>query len=412
MILSFRCPPQLKNKIDEIVFSGLYPDFSSFCIAALENQLLLEQAHSKAGGQAISVVPNTGSNDAAPSAYERPKKTAASHSQKRKRHQKPDLQSRSSPADLRVSGDGGDLKSEHGLQLISSHVSSDLTLARLDAQPPFPLPSMFADMFQPDREIPVDRWLFGQYNRLLPAKISLRALAVISMEGRDSLLLEEVAQRIAEEASRFGSYLHLIDRRFGNHRDDALATAFPELGIEGQKGRLRYQNHFVGHTVRGEQGGLLVGLKLAVIQVIKNKPHILPTVAGWEFARLPNPLLDAEATSDHPKRMSDEESAYLLNHIRQHVPVELFAYRVTLSLILEGRNTPELLNQVLARNLSPGKDPQSEQDLVSTQRTGVLGRMTDLGLVARERQSTRIIYHLTPDGRKFLDEIEAILSKT
>src|SRR5436853_1441001 len=138
-------------------------------------------------------------------------------------------------------------------------------------------------MFRLDEDIPLERWLFGQYNRLLPAKISLRALAGIAMEGRDELQLNSAAPRIAEVATRLGDYLRALDRRFGTHRDDALATAFPESGLEGQKGRVRYQNQFVGHTVKGEQGGLLVGLKLAIIQVHRNKPYILPTLAGWGF---------------------------------------------------------------------------------------------------------------------------------
>src|SRR5436309_3303815 len=42
MIVSFRCPPELKARMDELVHAGLYADFSNFCVAAIENQLLLE----------------------------------------------------------------------------------------------------------------------------------------------------------------------------------------------------------------------------------------------------------------------------------------------------------------------------------------------------------------------------------
>jgi DNA-binding transcriptional ArsR family regulator len=279
-----------------------------------------------------------------------------------------------------------------------------LSLSRLDDKPPFSFPSILADVFQAQKMIPIERWLFGQYNRLLPAKVSIRVLAVISMEGKDSLALGAVAPKIAEVASVLGDYLRLLDRRFANHRDDAIATAFPDGGVEGQKGRVRYQNHFVGHTVKGEQGGMLVGLKLAVIQVHKNKPYILPTIAGWDFARLANPIFDSPI-GQNPPRLGREEVSFLLQHIKENVPVELFAYRVILSLVSQGENTPELVNQHLVRYITPGKNPQNEQDFISTQRNGVLGRMTDLGLVNRERQGTRITYQLTPEGKKFLNEI-------
>ena len=47
MILSFRCSPEVKDRIDALIESGVYPDFSTFCMVALENQLILEEADSQ-----------------------------------------------------------------------------------------------------------------------------------------------------------------------------------------------------------------------------------------------------------------------------------------------------------------------------------------------------------------------------
>lgn len=408
MILSFRCPPMLKERTEALIATGLYSDFSAFCVAALENQLLLEEAHSNAKGRGVPLETQTLRQGGISSGKRLAKGETVREGRKRRDMSRTGAPSSSSyipplPLDGRAT-----TKESNEPHLVGTQtISPDLVLAHLSAEPPFALPSVLSDVFQTDQEIPVERWLFGQYNRLLPAKVSIRALAVISMEGKDALTLEAVAPRIAEAAAHFGSYLQSVDRRFSYHRDDAFATAFPELGVEGQKGRVRYQNHFVGHTVKGEQGGLLVGLKLAVIQVIKNKPHILPTTAGWEFARLPNPLLDTPI-SEGLARLSGEEIEWLLRRIMEHVPVELFAYRVILSLVSEGRRTPESLNQGLALHLSPGKKLSDEEDFVSTQRTGVLGRMGDLSLVGRERQSTRMTYYLTPGGKIFLDKVGSI----
>lgn len=404
MIISFRCPPIIKEQVDSLIAKELYPDFSAFCVAALENQLLLEDTHASPLAEGVSVVTQRRLQGALPP-RELPKKSNKPRGPRR------DLESSGAPVSsaFLLREDEGEAATEsHQMEpVVCSLISPDLALARISGEPPFSLPSTFADVFHGSDQIPPDRWMFGQYNRLLPAKVSIRALAAVSTEGKDALLLGAVAPRIAEVAAKLGDHLRSLDRRFANHRDDALATAFPDGSIEGQKGRVRYQNHFVGHTVKGEQGGMLVDVKLAVIHVIKNKPHILPTVAGWDFARLINPLLDVPV-SETVSRFSGEEVAFLLRHIREHVPVELFAYRVMLSLISEGKSTPELVNQGLAKYLSPGKKIEDEQDFLSTQRNGVLGRMADLGLVSRERQGKRISYHLTTAGEKFLDEVGPI----
>lgn len=397
MLITFRCPPELKDGVDALIRVGLYPDFSAFCRIAIENQLLLEQSQEAHPRR----TPSPGETTL------RAKKEISGRRRGKGLRDRTMSRNPETAAGLLEAGStqfGQQLSNLIGPDaaiMIGSMVSSLFGLHSLPVKPPLPLPNTYRDIFEADQIVPVERWLFGQYNRLLPAKVSARALASIATEGKEALMLELAAPRIAEAASAFGEYLRSLDRRFGSHRDEALVIAFPEAGTEGEKGRLRYQSHFVGHLVRGEQGGLLVGLKLAVIQVHKNKPHIIPTPAGWEFARLPNPLLD-EPVSEVPSRLGAEEISFLVRHITEHVPTELFAYRIMLALIAEGLNTPESVNHGLARYLAPGKSLEEEADFVSTQRGGVLGRMGDLGLVSRERQGTRIVYHLTAGGNEIL----------
>lgn len=409
MIISFRCPPKLKDQIDALIAKGLYPDFSSFCVIALENQLLLEKESSLSSGQEKTLKNRIPLSEKQSSEESSEKKYCAKPKKERSNNE---VQS-SLLAPVALPGTineriGAAERQKVELELPNApFIPAELNLNRLNGELPFSLPSMLSDVFQPDQIVPIERWFFGQYNRLLPAKVSIRALAGISLEGKDSLALTAVAPRIAEIAGSLSEYLRFLDKRFANHRDDSFATAFPDRGSEGQKGRVRYQNHFVGHTVKGEQGGMLIGLKLAVIQVVKNKPHILPTTAGWAFARFPNPILDEPANQNSP-RLSKDEITFLLKHIRINVPIELFAYRVILSLIDKGKNTPELVNQNLARYVTPNQNLENKQDFIATQRNGVIGRMTDLGLVNRERLGTRITYHLTPDGGKFLEDVGMI----
>jgi hypothetical protein len=189
------------------------------------------------------------------------------------------------------------------------------------------------------------------------------------------------------------------------HRDDALATAFPEKGPLGQKGRLRYQNHFVGHLVRGEAGGLPADLKLARVESRKGRPWIAPTAPGWEFARLANPVLDNTNGGSPPARFNSEEVAFLLQHIRATVPPEVFAYRVVLSLIRRGDRTPDQLTGGLTPYLPEGWTVATEKDFIATQRTGAIARAADLGLIQRQQQARHITYRLTAAGEHFLAEV-------
>lgn len=382
MIVTFRCPPHLKEQADALISSGKYPDFSTLCVIALENQILLEETH-KESSTLIG-------------------KNLLENNPRKKTHQKTEIEG-TNQAHIQF-----DDTTKGGNKI---EIPSVFLLTSIPKEPPFELPSSGADIFRPHQEVPINRWIFGQYNRLLPAKVSIRALSIISKEGKGNLALDLVAPRIAECAAELGEYLRALDRRFLHHRDDALATAFPEKGTEGQKSRVRYQNHFVGHMVKGEQGGLLAELKLAVIHLIKNKPHIIPTNAGCEFARFSNPVLDAMG-AEFTTRFGPEEIKFLLQHISKNVPVELFAYRVILSLIANGMNTPEAVNQGLSPYLSNGKKFEDELDFISTQRGGVLGRMIDLTLVDRVRKRTRISYYVTPTGKEFLDRVGTIKCKT
>lgn len=396
MIISFRCSPGIKARVDELVTANLYPDFSTFCVTAIENQLLLEESATGDVQRAEETNPTTRLAKASAGAKT---KRPVKHGRGR------EDQAAASLPQPREFGNGQDegAHTAPNAEVQRLRPLSEMAVALVSKNPPFALPSAGADIFEKTHAVPVDRWLFGQYNRLLPAKVSVRALAVVSQQGRNSLVLDTVAPKIAELAAGLGDYLRVLDQRHARHRDDASATAFPTLGAEGEKGRVRYQYHFVGHTARGEQGGMLVALKFATVQVIKNKPHILPTTAGWEFARIANPILDGTPGVDAPT-LSAEEVAFLLRHIKEQVPVELFAYRVVLSLISEGDITPKAVNQGLARHLGPGKIQANEEDFLSTQKNGVLGRLSDLGLVDRLRKGTSITYCLTPEGKVFLDE--------
>ncbi|MGB7602722.1 MAG: hypothetical protein WBM24_20635 [Candidatus Sulfotelmatobacter sp.] len=266
-------------------------------------------------------------------------------------------------------------------------------------------------------DISVDRWIFGQHNKLLPVKATCRALArLMSAEGQTNLALAKTASEIASEAVKLGDYFRYSDERLCAHRDDAMSFAFPfSDSPNGDKSRLRYANQFVASlTKQGTLAGLPIELKL-VNRDQSRTPQILLTEAGWLFAMMRNPILDDHnnQTSKHQlfstggvilgqrRRFSDEEIEFLLAHIRDQVPAEAFAYKVVLEAIAQGANTPDKLDDALEEYLPKRDEKPFTRAFLTTQRAGVVSRMADLGLIHRIRDGIKVTYTATAKTFEF-----------
>jgi hypothetical protein len=265
-----------------------------------------------------------------------------------------------------------------------------------------PLPN---DTFVTGQEVPVDRWIFGQHNKLLPAKATCRALANLLLRdsaSREGIPLENAASEIALEAAMLGDFLRHIDKILEGHRDDALAFAFPYSNSRnGDKSRLRYANQFVASL---SKNGLLTGLPVELKLVNRNysrTPRLLLTEAGWNFAKLLNPILDAEQPVASP-RFSGEEVEFIIQHIKEHVPAEDFAFRCVLDAVTEGATKPEALDDSLERFLPKRVDKPYKRAFLTTQRAGVVSRLIDLGLMQRLRDGINVNYSLTEKGSEYL----------
>jgi len=278
-------------------------------------------------------------------------------------------------------------------------------LAKLKRKPPLKLAGLPSDVWRIGQRIPIKRWIFGQCNKLLPAKASARAMANLTLEERADLRLPQVPARLAEAAGELGVYLHWLDKQRGYKREVALATGFPGTSQGQEKGRLRYANQFVASlNGRGEVSGLLVDLKLASIEREKDDVRIRLTEVGWDFAAEPNPILDGERARNE-NRFSEKEIKLLLSHIATSVPVEAFAWFAILSSIREGHRTPTDVDNFLNRYRKDSVDEQISDDYVSTQRSGAVSRACDLGLLRRIRSGVRISYELTERGGEYLDRL-------
>ena len=278
-------------------------------------------------------------------------------------------------------------------------------LEGLPGSPRFKLAECPADVWIAAQQIPIDRWIFGQFNKLLPAKANARALARFVVDDNGSPDLKTVAAKLSDEAERLGDYLSYLDSKQGRTRDDSLATAFPTSNSSSEKSRDRYSNQFVANfNGKGEISGLLVDLKLINLERKKDFIHLRLTEPGWTFAVMRNPILDDDNADPH-ERFSEEEVAFLLNHIAQDVPVEAFAFHAVLAGIEKGHTTPNSLDSYLARYRAKSPKREITDAYLTTQRSGVVARLSDLMLIRRVRDGIRVSYQITDRGKDYLPRL-------
>ncbi len=399
MIICFNCTAETKDELDRMVASGAYRDYGEAIAASVRNQILMEQEIATKGPIVINAPPSLppqlllepASNDPAPAKAFPTVKTAKKTAPPRK-----------ASVVAKDSSNGVmellDIKQPPAGPLA---VPELFKRDGLPTKPPKGLADLPLDMWAPGQAVPLDRWVLGQHNRLLPVKVNSRALIRLFAETLRGLPIGPTAERLASEAAMFGDYLSALDEERKTTRDDALSTAFPTTAEDAEKGRTRYANQFVVYqNGRGELSGLMVDLKLINVVTLKKERLIVPTHFAWEFAKLTNPVVDSADSA--VEKFSPEERQLLLGHIVASVPVESFAYRAVLEAVQAGNNSPEKIDAALKAYVAEDRAEKLSQSFLASQRSGAVSRMADLGLVERQRDGVRVLYVATAEGRSFL----------
>ena len=386
MIVCINCKSETKAKMDSLLGKDQYRDYSELFAVAVDNLWTMEQEVAKRGALVINESPVPPVVPAASTTLGRAKPTKPSKAAPASMLEPKARKAASAPVAC-VPVHIPDLFLADGLDSLSAKATK--------------IPAAE----EPDEAFTLDRWLFGQYNKLLPVKANCRALLRIAANYPDGVPLEDAAPQIAEAAALLGDYLADHDRRHQIARDDSLATAFPRSGPDGEKGRARYANQFVGSVnSQGALSGLLWDYRLAVLAPGAGS-RLRPTESALQLARLTNPALDS-CQSDPAQKFSPEETAFFLEHIRAHVPVEAFAFRTLIEAIADGAITPDKLDEVLQVHVPAITNRSLSPSFLTSQRSGALSRMADLGLIARERKGVRVSYMVTSEGGAFVQEEE------
>jgi len=237
-------------------------------------------------------------------------------------------------------------------------------------------------------------FLWGQYNRVLPGVVALRALTrVVEREGKQWIDLKNFHDEAARLATSVGKLLEERDAESSRRRGEKLSTAFPMGSRDIAKAILRYQNQFIGHPQRGEKiYGLLPSALLADVREMSGREVIGLTEAGFHFSSMVWPVLDiAGGLSTH----TPEIQAFYARHMAVNLPAEFEAMQTVVNAIKEGQDTPPKLDGVVARFLAK---QGTNENLASTVKGGLIGRMTELGFVAPDREGIYVRYTVTEPG--------------
>lgn len=241
-------------------------------------------------------------------------------------------------------------------------------------------------------------WLWGIVNRILPIKFATRYLQNATQAG---LIPFEVAKRdAANEAEGFARQL-VASASKDRDRHDRLVTGFP-LREPIYPAKLRFGNHYFGRLERsGETRGALFELGLAGVTSRAGKSFVGLTSIGFDFAKLYNPVLD---TANHQAQLSHEEVNCYVTRVVPSVRRELDCFLTLLGVLDEGAMGVDQLDAVVHAHL--GK--QYSKAALQTQKAGALGRLRDLGLIARTKEGVTARFTITPTGKKAFDELREL----
>jgi hypothetical protein len=241
--------------------------------------------------------------------------------------------------------------------------------------------------------------IWGQINRLAPAKIVLRMLANNVLLGIDRMDLKRFSADVAEAATTLRTFIEKKDKK-NRIRGKELYIALPKKDPSSQQ---RFMSFYVGKLPSGKwTDGILTGLGLARIEQAEDGSTVIGlTASGRTLACLPSPLIDDFLLNGKQIEgpFSSSEVEFLLEQLQANRPGE-FEYMVSvLRFIKDGADTPTSLRQkvgVFLRNRDPTMT--ISEKFVNTMLVGLMGRLVEMHLVEIEKDAQKSKYSVTAAG--------------
>jgi hypothetical protein len=235
------------------------------------------------------------------------------------------------------------------------------------------------------------QYLWGHYNRILPAKITLRVLTNL-LDDSEKIDLRVLQEHASNVAAIVGTYLKTVDKKTRRKRWEGLSVGLPN-SMKDASAISRFKLQFVGYATKE---GVLHGMPIALrfMNVTRGEygkdSQVGITTAGIDFAKLPNPIIDSDLTE---RTLSDEEIAFYLGHIRNAQPYELKAFETVVAGIENGQKTYDAIKTQIH-----GLEKSWSDSIVNTMCIGILSRMRELGIVQMHRDGLRSYYQIGPSA--------------
>ena len=247
--------------------------------------------------------------------------------------------------------------------------------------------------------------IWGQINRLAPAKFVLRALLnSLSSIGEKNVDLKLFSAEVAEQATAFRRFAKRKDKK-RRVRGEEIYVGFPKKSPASQQ---RFLNYYVGKkALRKWTDSVLTGLCLANIEEMEDGATVIGiTEEGLKLALLHSPLVDDffldEKQIDNP--LSDDEVHFLIEHIKVTRPGEHEFLLFVLDSIKRGANNPtELQGRVF--DFLRGKDLKItlSEKVANTMQVGAIGRLVEMRLLKIEKEAQRSRYVVTGKGERTIE---------
>ncbi len=220
------------------------------------------------------------------------------------------------------------------------------------------------------------------------------------IERKSGIPVTDLIAQLPQQATYLGDFLQFHDKKYSLERDQALSIAFPTSGKRVDKSELRFGNQFIARVDKyGKLSGMLHDFKF-INWMSDDKSGIALTEEGWRYSQLINPVLDGIQEFPYQK-FNIEEIEYLIKHIRKNVQAEASSYRLIIASIKDGNDTPSLLDEDLMSDLDASSKANYSKSFLSSQRSGAVSRMIDVGLIKRLRMGKYVRYEITKLAEDF-----------
>jgi hypothetical protein len=242
--------------------------------------------------------------------------------------------------------------------------------------------------------------LWGQYYRFLPVKVGVRVL--MNMYHDQFPELRDFTEMVTKVALSFRHQLAKLDRSDRRSFGELLSASFP---THDEKSVKRFVNQYMLYLRTSDMTLLGMMPELKFINVTSDENMIIRiglTKFGSQFAILQNPAIDL----NKPESLSNQEIDFLINHIADNLPAEFEHMTIALKAIKDGKMTRDELNIILKEYyMNYHKETQWSDTVVNTMRSGLMGRLNELGLVRRKKHGKNVHYHVTDTGEKYLQNL-------